>query len=116
MLDFDGNGLLDLLVLGSVKKSETLLFRNRGNFKVEFVDAIPRDAVELGLAVGDLTGNRWPEVMIGGPNRLSVNRGDGTFREAAELGLNAAFTREDDSPSCGVAFGISTGKDGPTCA
>jgi len=105
VLDFDGDGLLDLLVLASVRKDETLLFRNRGGMRFELSEAIPRDAVGLGLAVGDLTGNGWPDVMIGGPNRLFVNLGDGTYREATELGPSEPFTREDDSPSCGIAFG-----------
>ncbi|MCZ6699996.1 MAG: VCBS repeat-containing protein [Planctomycetota bacterium] len=105
VLDFDGDGLLDLLVLATVRKGETLLFRNRGGMKFERSDAIPGDARGLGLAVGDLTGNGWPDVMIGGPNRLFVNQGNGTYREATELGLAHEFTREDDSPSCGVAFG-----------
>jgi hypothetical protein len=104
VLDFDGDGLLDLLVLSTVGKGKTQLFRNRGGMKFEVSGAIPGDATGLGLAVGDLTGNGWPDVMIGGPNRLFVNRG-GTFREAGEVGLKTTFTREDDSPSCGVAFG-----------
>ncbi|MEX2185704.1 MAG: VCBS repeat-containing protein [Pirellulales bacterium] len=105
VLDFDGDGLLDLLVLSTVGKGKTILFRNCGAMKFEVSDAIPGDATGLGLAVADVTGNGWPDVMIGGPNRLFVNMGDGKFREAAELDLNATFTREDDSPSCGVAFG-----------
>jgi hypothetical protein len=104
VLDFDGDGLLDLLVLGSVRKSETRLFRNRGGMKFELSKAIPGGVHGLGLAVGDLTGNGWPDVMIGGPNRLFINLG-GKFREATEAGLQTTFTREDDSPSCGVAFG-----------
>jgi hypothetical protein len=105
VLDFDGDGLLDLLVLATVGKGKTILFRNCGGMKFEISDAIPGDAAGLGLAVADVTGNGWPDVMIGGPNRLFANLGDGKFREAAELGLNTTFTREDDSPSCGVAFG-----------
>jgi len=105
VLDFDGDGLLDLLVLATVGKGRTLLFRNRGRMTFELSDAIPGDATGLGLAVGDVTGNGWPDVMIGGPNRIFVNLGGGKFREAAELGLGTSFTREDDSPSCGVAFG-----------
>lgn len=105
VLDFDGDGLLDLLVLGTVGRSETLLFRNRGGMKFELSDALPRDLYGLGVAVGDLTGNGWPDVMIGGPNRLFVNSGGPKLREARELGLEVAFTREDDSPSCGIAFG-----------
>lgn len=105
VLDFDGDGLLDLLVLSTVGKGNTRLFRNLGGMKFEASDAIPGDATGLGLAVADVTGNGWPDVMIGGPNRLFVNLGGGKFREAGEIGLNTTFTREDDSPSCGVAFG-----------
>lgn len=105
VLDFDGDGMLDLLVLATVGKGRTLLFRNRGRMKFELSDAIPGDATGLGVATGDLTGNGWPDVMIGGPNRMFVNLGGGRFREATEFGPAEPFTREDDSPSCGVAFG-----------
>jgi hypothetical protein len=105
VLDFDGDGLLDVLVLAGLHGGDTLLFRNRGGMKFELSDAIPRDAMGFGVAVGDLTGNGRPDVMIGGPNRLFVNLGSGKFREAAELGLREDFRREDDSPSCGVALG-----------
>ena len=112
VLDFDGDGLLDLLVLATLRRGKTLLFRNRGGMTFELSDAIPGDATGLGLAVGDLTGNGWPDVMIGGPNRLFVNLGGGKFREATEFGGPArspapatSFRSESDSPSCGVAFG-----------
>ena len=105
VLDFDGDGLLDLIVLATVGKGKTKLFRNLGGLKFDVSNAIPGDATGLGLAVGDLTGNGWPDVMIGGPNRLFVNLGGGKFREAIELGLKTDFTREDDSPSSGVAIG-----------
>ncbi len=105
VLDFDGDGLLDLLVLGTVNKDETILFRNRGDMKFERSGAIPSSATGLGLAVGDITGNGWPDVMIGGCNRMFINQGKGNFREATELNLDWGFSREDDAPSCSVAFG-----------
>lgn len=105
VLDYDGDDLLDILVLGTIGKAQTVLFHNLGNMKFKLSYAIPTDAVGLGLAVGDLTGNGWPDVMIGGPNRLFVNQGDGRFREATELDLNWGFKSENDAPSCGVAFG-----------
>jgi hypothetical protein len=105
ILDFDGDGLLDLLVLGTVGSDRTLLFRNRGDMKFELSDAIPGDAAGLGVACGDVTGDGWPDVFVGGPNRLFVNLGDGRFREATESGLEVPFTREDDAASCGAAFG-----------
>jgi len=105
VLDFDGDGLLDLLVLATVGKGRTLLFRNAGGMKFEVSGAIPGDACGLGAAAGDLNGDGWPDVMIGGSNRLFVNQGGGRFREATELGLDWGFKDESNSPSCGVAFG-----------
>lgn len=105
VLDFDGDGLLDLLVLGTVNRDETFLFRNLGNMKFERSNAIPSDATGLGVAVGDITGNGWPDVMIGGCNRMFINQTNGRFREARELGLDWGFSREDDAPACGVDFG-----------
>lgn len=105
VLDFDGDGLLDLLVLSTLRRGKTMLFRNRGGMKFEVSNAIPGDATGLGLAVGDLTGNGWPDVLIGGPNRLFVNLGKGRFREAKEFGFQTSYTREDDADSCGIAFG-----------
>ncbi len=103
--DFDGDGLLDLLVLGTVRQSETMLFRNLGGMRFERSSVIPGDAQGLGLAIGDVTGNRWPDVFIGGCNRLFVNLGKGQFREAKELDLDWGFNNEGDSPACGAAFG-----------
>lgn len=103
--DHDGDGRLDLLVLATLGKGKTLLFRNLGGMRFEVADAIPGSACGLGLAAGDLTGNGWPDVMVGGTNRLFVNLGRGRFREATELDLDWGFRTEDNSPSCGVAFG-----------
>lgn len=103
--DFDGDGRLDLLVLGTVRQSETMLFLNRGGMTFEQSPAIPGDAHGLGLAVGDLTGNGWPDVFIGGCNRLFVNLGAGRFREAKEANLDWGFDNESDSPACGAALG-----------
>lgn len=110
VLDHDGDGILDLLVLATVGKGATMLFRGRSGgdaegLRFERTDAIPPDAMGLGVAVGDLTGNGWPDVVIGGPNRVFVQRGGGAYREAHEAGLRVEFTREDDSVSCGVALG-----------
>lgn len=105
VLDFDGDGLLDLLVLATVRQGPSRLFQNLGNFRFKESNALPADLVGLGVAIGDVTGNGWPDVFVGGPNRLFVNRGRGRFREATELDLDWGFRAEDDAPSCGVAFG-----------
>lgn len=105
--DLDGDGRLELIVLGTVGRSETLIFRNLGGLRFEPWDAIPGDAHGLGLAVADATGNGWPDVFIGGGNRFFANLGGGRFREARELApvLDWGYDNEGDSPSCGAAFG-----------
>jgi enediyne biosynthesis protein E4 len=105
VFDYDGDGLLDLFVLATVGKGESMLFRNLGGMKFERSKALPGDATGLGVATGDLTGNGFPDVFVGGSNRLFVNLGGGKFREATELKLGTDFRSEDDAPSCGVAFG-----------
>lgn len=105
VLDFNGDGLLDLLVLATVRKGPSMLFQNLGGFKFKRSKALPDDLVGLGIAVGDLTGNGWPDVFVGGSNRLFVNRGRGRFREATEFNLDWGFEAEDRAPACGAAFG-----------
>ncbi len=105
VLDFNGDGLLDLLVLATVGKGPSMLFQNQGDFKFKPSKALPGDITGLGVAIGDVTGNGWPDVFVGGPNRLFVNRGRGRFREATELDLDWGFKAEDAAPSGGVAMG-----------
>lgn len=105
VFDFNGDGLLDLLVLATVGKGPSMLFQNQGDFRFKPSKAFPKDLVGLGVAIGDLTGNGWPDVFVGGPNRLFVNRGRGRYREATELNLDWGFSAEDAAPSCGVAMG-----------
>ena len=134
VFDYDGDGLLDLLVLATVGKDDSMLFHNEGNMKFKQSKALPADLPGLGVAIGDITGNGWPDVFVGGSNRLFVNLGRGRFREAIELhggappvrkkgkkgapvaaepevpvagGLNFnwGFPAEDAAPSCGIALG-----------
>ncbi|HEX8916222.1 MAG TPA: VCBS repeat-containing protein [Humisphaera sp.] len=113
VLDFDGDGLLDLLVVHAVGKGpgrKTTLYRNLGNFRFEAANAkagIPDDVVGLGACVGDVNGDSWPDIFVGGSNRLFLSQGDGTYKEAAALSkaLDWKFAAEDNAPSAGVAFG-----------
>ncbi|MBL9127881.1 MAG: CRTAC1 family protein [Verrucomicrobiales bacterium] len=76
------------------------LYRNRGRAadrKIAFEDVTGSSGLAmavgpgLGLLAADLTGDDWPDLLIaddGKPNRLFVNREDGTFvDEAAQRGL-----------------------------
>ncbi len=97
VLDYNHDGLLDLFIVadrlvGSGPRP-TLLLRNEGSFLFSNVTAeagIPTDLHGLGAAVGDLTGDGWPEIVFPGgggfsasptrgTNCILVANGDGTY-------------------------------------
>ena len=119
LLDYDGDGRLDLLVgedphpgyNGSPTRSSRL-FRNLGG--LQFEDAtraagLPADVPGLGVAAGDVNGDGWPDCFLAsadGGNRLFLNRRDGTFREAPGSPERFAWPGSGgDDMICGVAFG-----------
>ena len=96
VLDYDGDGLLDLFIVADNLRGSgpTVLLRNQGGLGFADVTAaagLPLDVHGLGLAIGDLTGDGWPDIFVAGeadqkrPNRnfLFVANGDGTFRRLA---------------------------------
>lgn len=115
--DIDGDGLLDLLVgedplpgyNGSPTK-RSRLFVNRGG--LAFQDASHAvgltESPGLGVAAGDLNGDRWPDLFLAshdGGNRLLLNDGRGRFREAAALAELFAWPGAGgDNMVCGVAL------------
>jgi enediyne biosynthesis protein E4 len=118
-LDYDGDGLLDLLVgedplpgyNGSTTKSSRL-FRNRGD--LQFGDAsraagLPGGIPGYGVAVADVNDDGWPDFFLAanrGGNVLFLNDGTGKFQEAP--GSREAFAWEEatgDNMVCGVCFG-----------
>jgi hypothetical protein len=111
VMDYDGDGLLDLFVTTRPNQGQrSWLFRNVGNMKFEETSeavGLPANIHGLGVAVADLTGNGWPDFIVGGSNRVFLNRGNGTYREATELQslLDWNYTSESDTDSCGVCFG-----------
>lgn len=119
VLDYDGDGLLDLLVgedplpgyNGSPTKSSRL-FHNQGN--LQFEDAsravgLPAGIPGLGVAAADVNNDGWPDFFLassGGGNVLFLNDGRGKFREAA--GSRQVFAWDNavgDDMVCGIAFG-----------
>jgi hypothetical protein len=123
VLDFDGDGLLDLLVgedpiagYNGSKTTSSRLFRNKGSLQFEDVSqavGLPKDIPGLGVAAGDVNGDGWPDFFLaarGAGNRLFLNDGKGKFAEAP--GTRKVFDwsatqpkPKGDDTSCGVCFG-----------
>ena len=77
--DYDGDGLLDILVTGAADRQDRL-FRNKGNFQFEDVTAASGLTTKLhsiGAAVGDYNGDGRPDLLIVGVSGLALYRNDG---------------------------------------
>jgi hypothetical protein len=91
-LDFDGDGLLDLIVTDFYYTTRATyglaLLRNKGNFRFEDVTkavGLPVGSAVAGVAVADVNNDGWPDLFLTSPdgnNRLFLNDGKGRFREA----------------------------------
>ena len=96
MLDYDGDGRLDLYFATTrnlpmdapTRSMGNRLYRNRGDGTFE--DTTDRAGVGFrgfthGLAVGDVDNNGFPDLYLAnlGRNVLYLNNGDGTFRDAS---------------------------------
>jgi hypothetical protein len=86
LVDFDGDGLLDLVIAGGgyfdgpdkklIKGHPCKLYRNKGNFQFEDVsDRIKLDGpwfYSHGVAVADYDRDGWPDVLITGWGRMAL--------------------------------------------
>lgn len=97
VLDFDGDGLLDLYLLtysGPESKSTNRLFRQSpdGRFRdVTEGSGLGVAGLSNGAAVGDVNNDGRPDILLTlyGSIKLFLNRGNGRFEDAtAEVGLN----------------------------
>jgi hypothetical protein len=117
VLDYDGDGLLDLLVgedpipgyNGSTTKSSRL-FRNKGDLKFEDVSkavGLPDGVPGLGVAAADVNDDGWPDFFLASSaaNVLFLNDGKGKFREAPDSRKTFAWKGTGgDNMVCGVCF------------
>jgi hypothetical protein len=123
VLDYDGDGYLDLLVgecyvQGGEGRSK--LFRNRGDLRFDDVSraiGLPERIVGLGVAAGDVNGDGWPDIILAGRdaaklgkdrgNRMFVNDRQGHFREVPAAYADFTWEYKDtlDDTACGVCFG-----------
>jgi|GEM_PF-142278 len=117
VLDYNGDGLLDLLVgedplkgyNGSPTRS-TRLFRNLGN--LQFEDAsraagIPENTAGFGVAAADVDNDTWPDIFIAANSEsvLLLNK-RGRFEKADFSDELFAWPGSSgDNMVCGVAFG-----------
>jgi enediyne biosynthesis protein E4 len=108
LLDYDADGLLDLFVAEDrFSGGSSVLLRNLGNF--EFADVtrssgIGNGVAGMGVATGDLDGDRRPDLFVGGSNRVFRNEGNGRFAESSAAPAPWPVYGDEDDPA-GVAQG-----------
>ncbi|GIW79828.1 MAG: hypothetical protein KatS3mg105_1635 [Gemmatales bacterium] len=122
VFDYDGDGLLDLLVgedplpgYNGSKTKSSRLFRNLGELRFADVSrqvGIPEGIPGLGVAAGDVNNDGWPDFFLAssrGGNILFLNQQGKTFR--AWQGSQTTFVFPNagaaggDNMICGVCFG-----------
>ena len=112
VLDFDGDGLLDLLVaVDAWTGGGTRLYRNAGGLAFEDVTeqaGLPADLAALGVVTPDLNRDGRPDIVVSQSNRLFLSRADGTYREADADPLQYEPVNREAAPA-GVACGDVNG-------
>ena len=114
--DYDGDGLLDLVVgecFFQGGQSRSRLYRNAGNFKFENVSqsaGLPVQLTGFGVASGDVNGDSWPDLYFAGRHhgaRLFLNDGKGHFTELPKDRGEFAWKQYEtpDDTVCGCTFG-----------
>lgn len=115
VLDFDNDGLLDLLVVEDrfTKQPRSVLFHNDGKLRFRDVNkqvGLPDDLFGLGLAIADLNDDRRPDFFVGHSNRMFLSAKGGKYYEPPDLKEVFAWQPADNEDwPCGAAFGDLNG-------
>lgn len=120
VFDYDGDGLLDLLmqedfVAPFKSGGNSRLLKNLGSLKFEDVTAkanLPHGfrngLYGLGGVVGDINGDTWPDIFFAHSCRMFISNKDGTFHEKIYQMVDEKLTEDGTTNSnwtCGADFG-----------
>jgi hypothetical protein len=116
VLDYDGDGLLDLFMqeddaLKALPGASSRLMRNSGNFKFQDVThsaGLPDDLYGLGGAVGDINGDSWTDVFFSHSCIMFINNKNGTFHQLDYSFVDSKYTeprRTNTDWYCGADMG-----------
>ncbi len=116
MIDFDGDGLLDLFFTGGgyfdgqqVKGHPCKLYKNLGNWKFRDVTAeVGLDKIDFythGVAVADYDKDGWPDLLVTGYGRVALfhNEPLGSGRRFVDVTAKAGLNDTSWSTSAGFA-------------
>lgn len=107
VLDFDGDGLLDLVILEDhYRGGSSRIYRNLGGFQFEDAtgaSGFPEGVHGLGLATGDLNNDGYVDVFVAGSNRLFAGTGEGFVEVGGAVGEWETFGPEDDVSGAAIA-------------
>lgn len=112
---FDTRGVQEYCGPQGMAGTVTRLFRNRGVAgKVAFEDVTVASGLAakpgpgMGVVCADFDGDRWPDIFVaddGQPNRLFINRRNGTFSEEAIVRGVAFNALGGTAANMGIALG-----------